>query len=177
MSRNVVVSFAEGYSKVLDDKKIGGHMFFCSRFGGGGRGLYSKGDTRGGYTRDSTVVEIRPICVLICTCTESNDSKENCHSDFFYFYCSSMASDQNYARTKPNNTLLFRRSPAIWLEIFSSTIVAAQMTQAGCGCISFFHTATKKLHYKIKLQSFFKNLKNLHRKTSISGTPISGTVL
>ncbi len=34
MSRNVVVSFAEGHSDVLDDKKIGGYMIFCSRFGG-----------------------------------------------------------------------------------------------------------------------------------------------
>ncbi len=35
MSRNVVVSFAEGYSDVLDDKKkIGGYMIFPSRFGG-----------------------------------------------------------------------------------------------------------------------------------------------
>ncbi len=50
MSRNVVVSFAEGYSDVLDDKKIGGYMIFCSRFGGGGlysRGLYTRGCARG----------------------------------------------------------------------------------------------------------------------------------
>ncbi len=36
MSRNVVVSFAEGYIDVLDDKKNRGYMSFCSRFGGGG---------------------------------------------------------------------------------------------------------------------------------------------
>ncbi len=42
MSRNIVVSFAEGYSDVLDDKKIGGYMIFCRRFGATSeRGLYS----------------------------------------------------------------------------------------------------------------------------------------
>ncbi len=49
MSRNVVVSFAEGYSDVLDDKKIRRYyMIFCSRFGGGGWGLYS---SRGFFER------------------------------------------------------------------------------------------------------------------------------
>ncbi len=41
MSRNVVVSFTEGYSDILDEKKYGArYMIFCSRFGGG---LYSRG--------------------------------------------------------------------------------------------------------------------------------------
>ncbi len=35
LSRNVVGSFAEGYSDDLDDKKYGArYMIFCSRFGG-----------------------------------------------------------------------------------------------------------------------------------------------
>ncbi len=57
MSRNVVVSFAEGYSEVLDDKKIGAIRFFASDWGGGGaifgQGVYSSG----GYTWAFTVRE------------------------------------------------------------------------------------------------------------------------
>ncbi len=36
MSRNVVVSFSEGNSDDMDDKKIGGYMIFRSGFRGGG---------------------------------------------------------------------------------------------------------------------------------------------
>ncbi len=39
MSRNVVVSFAEGYSDALDDIKIGGMGFFVADLGGG---LYTR---------------------------------------------------------------------------------------------------------------------------------------
>ncbi len=47
MSRNVVVSFAEGSSDVLDDKKNVGLYDFFSRFGGYMRGgLYTRGYTR-----------------------------------------------------------------------------------------------------------------------------------
>ncbi len=52
MSRNVVVSFAEGYRDVLDDKNRGLYDFLQPIWGGGG--LYSRG-----YTRDFTVAYVK----------------------------------------------------------------------------------------------------------------------
>ncbi len=71
MSKNVVVSFAEGYSDDLDVKKNRGLYDFRSRFGGGGMQF-----------RTSTRIFFKSQCLKFDVCSKFGDCLYNeifCH--------------------------------------------------------------------------------------------------
>ncbi len=75
MSRNVVVSIAEGYSDVLDDQKIGAmYMIFCSRLGCGEGAaileqgtIFEQGLYPGFYSCSLILINRQPVAPLFST--------------------------------------------------------------------------------------------------------------